>query len=67
MQDIGFEKAKTAEVLPLKQIKKEAAVNVIIEALSYYNGSVTKTAKALGTNRKTIQRYIKKYNIRKQP
>jgi Nif-specific regulatory protein len=66
-QDIGFEKAKTAEVLPLKQIKKEAMINVITKALSVYHGSVTETAKALGINRKTIQRYIKKYKIRKHP
>ena len=66
MQDIGFEKAKTAEVLPLKQIKEEAAIRVIAEVLSFHRGSVTKTAKALGINRKTIQRYIKKHKIRKR-
>ena len=63
--DIGFEKTKTAEVMPLKEIKKEAAAKLIREALRAHQGSVTLAAKTLGINRKTIQRYIKKFRIDK--
>ncbi|MGD8979580.1 MAG: helix-turn-helix domain-containing protein, partial [candidate division WOR-3 bacterium] len=59
MQDIGFEKAKTAEVLPLKQIKKEA----VIEALNLANWNITKAAKMLSIGRRSLHRYIKKFNI----
>jgi Nif-specific regulatory protein len=59
MQDIGFEKTRTAEVMPLKQIKKEA----VIEALNLANWNVTKAAKMLSIGRRSLHRYIKKFNI----
>jgi Nif-specific regulatory protein len=59
MQDIGFEKTKTAEVMPLKQIKKEA----VIEALNLANWNITKAAKMLSIGRRSLHRYIKKFNI----
>jgi len=58
-QDIGFEKTKTAEVMPLKEIKREA----VIEALNMANWNVTKAAKLLGIGRRSLHRYIKKFNI----
>ncbi|MGB3339891.1 MAG: sigma 54-interacting transcriptional regulator [bacterium] len=59
-QDIGLGKTKNP-ALPLSQIKKEA----IIEALTAVDGNVQKAARVLGINRKTIQRYIKKFNLSK--
>ncbi|UCG93328.1 MAG: sigma 54-interacting transcriptional regulator [candidate division WOR-3 bacterium] len=59
-KDLGFEKMK-GEITPLKVIKKEA----IVEALNVTDWHVTKAAEILGINRKTIQRYIKKYKIKK--
>jgi Nif-specific regulatory protein len=59
MQDIGFEKTKTAEVIPLKDIKREA----VIEALHMANWNITKAAKSLGIGRRSMHRYIKKFNI----
>ncbi|MCK4672698.1 helix-turn-helix domain-containing protein, partial [candidate division WOR-3 bacterium] len=65
-KDIGFEKVKREEIIPLKEIKKEAIIEALKEALNVSHGSVKKTAQMLGINRKTIQRYIKQYNITKQ-
>ena len=59
-QDIGLGKTKNPGI-PLKQIKKEA----IIEALAAVDGNVQKAARMLGINRRTIQRYIKKFNLPK--
>jgi Nif-specific regulatory protein len=59
LQDIGFEKTKTAEVMPLKEIKKEA----VIEALNLANWNITKAAKMLSIGRRSLHRYIKKFNI----
>ncbi|MDH4212200.1 MAG: hypothetical protein OEV79_12220, partial [candidate division WOR-3 bacterium] len=59
LQDIGFEKTKTAEVMPLTDIKKEA----VIEALNLANWNVTKAAKMLHIGRRSLHRYIKKFNI----
>jgi Nif-specific regulatory protein len=59
MQDIGFEKTKTAEVMPLKDIKREA----VIEALHMSNWNITKAAKLLGIGRRSLHRYIKKFDI----
>ena len=64
-QDIGFERIKRDRNMPLKEIKREAIIEAIIEALNASNGNVKKTAKMLGINRKTIQRYIKRYHITK--
>jgi Nif-specific regulatory protein len=59
LQEIGFEKTKTAEVMPLKQIKKE----VVIEALNLANWNITKAAKMLSIGRRSLHRYIKKFDI----
>ncbi|MGB7055501.1 MAG: sigma 54-interacting transcriptional regulator, partial [bacterium] len=59
LQEIGFEKTKTAEVIPLKQIKKEA----VIEALNLANWNITKAAKMLSIGRRSLHRYIKKFDI----
>jgi Nif-specific regulatory protein len=59
LQDIGFEKTKSAEIMPLKDIKKEA----VIEALNLANWNVTKAAKMLHIGRRSLHRYIKKFNI----
>ncbi len=59
-QDIGLGKTKNPAI-PLSQIKKEA----IVEALAAVDGNVQKAARILGINRKTIQRYIKKFNLSK--
>ncbi|UCG92948.1 MAG: sigma-54-dependent Fis family transcriptional regulator, partial [candidate division WOR-3 bacterium] len=58
-KDIGFEKVKMPEVMPLKDIKREA----IIESLNASHWNVTKAAKLLGIGRRSMHRYIKKYNI----
>ncbi len=60
-RDLGFGRIRSQEIVPLKEIKKEA----IIDALNAVNGHVQKAAEMLGLNRRTIQRYIKKYNIKK--
>jgi Nif-specific regulatory protein len=59
LKDIGFEKTKTAEVMPLKEIKKEA----VIEALNIANWNITKAAKMLSIGRRSLHRYIKKFDI----
>jgi DNA-binding NtrC family response regulator len=64
-KDIALETIGSAEVKPLTEVKKHAIVEAIRETLQASQGSVTKTAKRLGINRKTIQRYIKKYHIAK--
>jgi len=61
LKDLGLGRIKSQEVVPLREIKKEA----IIEALGAANGHVQRAAAILGVNRRTIQRYIKKYNIKK--
>jgi Nif-specific regulatory protein len=61
-QDIGFEKAKTPEIMSLKEIRREA----IIEALSASRWNVKKAAELLGIGRRTLHRYIKKFNIVKE-
>jgi len=58
-KDIGFEKVKREEIIPLKEIKKEA----IIEALNVANWNIKKTAELLGIGRRSLHRYIKDYNI----
>ncbi|NOR18014.1 hypothetical protein GQ543_09975 [candidate division WOR-3 bacterium] len=58
-KDIGFEKVKREEIIPLKEIKKEA----IIEALNVANWNIKKTAELLGIGRRSLHRYIKEYNI----
>jgi Nif-specific regulatory protein len=58
-KDIGFEKVKREEIIPLKEIKKEA----IIEALNVANWNIKKTAELLGIGRRSLYRYIKEYNI----
>jgi len=59
-RDIGLGKIPGIEIVPIKEIKKEA----IIEALNTTEWNVKKAAEILGINRRTIQRYIKKYNIK---
>lgn len=61
-RDLGFDKIRMAEITPLRDIKKEA----IIEALSMTGWNIKRAAEALHINRRTIERYIKKYNIAKQ-
>ncbi len=50
------------EILPLVEIKKEG----LIEALNATGFNISRTAQILGVNRKTIQRYLKKYQISKK-
>jgi Nif-specific regulatory protein len=59
VQDIGFEKIKRDEILSLKEIRREA----VIEALHATGWNVKKAAESLGIGRRSIYRYIKKYNI----
>ncbi len=49
------------ELLPLTEIKKES----LIEALNVSGHNITHTARILGLNRKTVQRYMKKHSIKK--
>ena len=51
--------AKTAPVVSLEELERKA----IIDALSYYNNNILKSAKALGITRATLYKKIKKFNI----
>ncbi len=64
-EDIGFEKTKLSKAVSLKDTKREAVVDAIRNALRVTEGNVVKTAKLLGIDRKTIQRYVKQYKIPK--
>ncbi|MEO0122752.1 MAG: sigma 54-interacting transcriptional regulator [candidate division WOR-3 bacterium] len=57
--DIGFNRER--EMLPIREITKEAVRN----ALNTTNWSIKETAKILGVSRRTIERYIKKFNLNK--
>ncbi|KPJ73441.1 hypothetical protein AMJ52_03725 [candidate division TA06 bacterium DG_78] len=59
VQDIGFDKVKRDEIVPLKEIRKEA----IIEALNTTNWNIKKTAELLGIGRRSLHRYIKEFDI----
>ena len=59
-KDLGFNRLG-AEVIPLNELKKDS----IIEALNATNGNVKKAAELLGISRRTLHRYIKKYNIQR--
>jgi transcriptional regulator with GAF, ATPase, and Fis domain/tetratricopeptide (TPR) repeat protein len=52
-------------VVSLGSAKKNAAKDTLIKALQASNWNVKKTAQLLGVDRKTVQRYIKKYSIKK--
>jgi transcriptional regulator of acetoin/glycerol metabolism len=52
--------AKTAPVVSLEELERKA----IIDALSYYNNNIFKSAKGLGITRATLYKKIKKFNIR---
>ncbi len=56
---IGFTKER--EMLPIKDLTREA----VITCLNLTGWSIKETAKMLGVSRRTIERYIKKYNITK--
>lgn len=59
--DLGFEKLKGAEIISLKDIKKEA----IIEALNATGWNIKKSAELLMIGRTSIYRYMEMYNITK--
>ena len=59
--DLGFEKVKGAEIMSLKDIRKEA----IIEALNATGWNIKKTAELLMIGRTSIYRYMEMYNITK--
>jgi Nif-specific regulatory protein len=59
--DLGFEKVKGAEIMSLKDIRKEA----IIEALNATGWNIKKTAELLMIGRTSIYRYMDMYNITK--
>ncbi len=59
--DLGFEKVKGAEIMSLKDIRKEA----IIEALNATDWNIKKTAELLMIGRTSIYRYMEMYNITK--
>ncbi|KPK67460.1 hypothetical protein AMJ87_13345 [candidate division WOR_3 bacterium SM23_60] len=58
-QDIGFQKVRRPEIMPMKEIQRE----VIIEALNACGWNISKTARQLGIGRRTLHRYINKYGI----
>ncbi len=59
--DLGFEKLKGAEIMSLKDIRKEA----IIEALNATGWNIKKTAELLMIGRTSIYRYMEMYDITK--
>ncbi len=59
--DLGFEKLKGAEIMSLKDIRKEA----IIEALNATGWNIKKTAELLKIGRTSIYRYMEMYDITK--
>ncbi len=56
---IGFTKER--EILPIKDMIKEAVLTV----LNLTDWKIKETAQRLGVNRRTIERYIKKYGLKK--
>jgi len=61
LQDIGFTGTSTEEIVPLKELKKSA----VIDALQKSKWNIAKAARLLGVTRRTIYKYIEKYNIEK--
>ncbi|UCC12385.1 MAG: sigma-54-dependent Fis family transcriptional regulator, partial [candidate division WOR-3 bacterium] len=59
VEDLGFEAAKGESIIPLKEIKKEA----VMEALTATGWNVKRAAELLQIGRKSIYRYMKKFNI----
>jgi Nif-specific regulatory protein len=59
VEDLGFETAKGESIIPLKEIKKEA----VLEALTATGWNVKRAAELLQIGRKSIYRYMKKFNI----
>ncbi|KYK38127.1 MAG: hypothetical protein AYK18_08100 [Theionarchaea archaeon DG-70] len=60
--DLGLGQIRKSEFISLTEIKKDA----IVEALNMTGWNIKQAAEALHINRRTIERYIKKYNITKQ-
>jgi Nif-specific regulatory protein len=60
-RDLGIESKISTSVPPLVEIKKQA----IIDALNTAGGSIKRAAQMLGINRRTVERYIKRYDIKK--
>jgi len=56
---LGMKQVGEVQIASMSEIKKQA----IIEALNATNRNIKKAAKILGVNRRTIERYVKKYNI----
>ncbi|MCK4575621.1 sigma 54-interacting transcriptional regulator [candidate division WOR-3 bacterium] len=59
IKDLGFVETIKREIVPLKELKKVA----VIEALQKSSWNITKAAKFLNVTRRTIYKYIEKYNI----
>ncbi len=58
-QDLGLKHVGHVQIAPMTTIKKQA----IVEALNVTNLNIKKAAELLGVSRRTIERYVKKYNI----
>ncbi len=58
-EDIGF--IHEREILPIRELTKEAVIN----ALNNTKWSIKESAKILGVSRRTVERYIKKFNLHK--
>uniref|UniRef100_A0A7C4XF78 Tetratricopeptide repeat protein n=1 Tax=candidate division WOR-3 bacterium TaxID=2052148 RepID=A0A7C4XF78_UNCW3 len=59
LKDLELGGLKEREIKTLKELTKEA----ILETLTSTNWHIKETARILGVSRRTIERYIKRYNI----
>ncbi len=62
--DLGFEMGVTHQVLSLKDVEDGAERDALVAALKKTNGNVTHAAKLLGVSRVTLQKKMKKYQLR---
>jgi len=62
----GSSKSRPLKQLNIKQQLAEVEAEQIKTLLKQYNGNVSKVAEALGVSRRTVDRRIKKYGLKKK-
>jgi len=63
-EDIALEKVPLEGQLSLKDLNEESEKDTLIKALKRTDGNVTKASRLLGISRVTLQKKMKKYNLR---
>ena len=61
LKDLGIGDISKEEIIPLKELKRSA----VIDALQKSKWNIAKASRLLDVTRKTIYKYIEKYNIKK--